>query len=50
MRRTTIDMTILKEIYYSTYLPKNISCTNDITAGYRTKRQLTFTAPLHSSH
>ena len=30
----TVDVTILKEIYYSTYLPNDISCTgNDITVG-----------------
>ena len=30
----TVDVTILKEIYYSTYLPKDITCTgNDITVG-----------------
>ena len=33
-REATVDMTILKEIYYSTCLPNNISCTgNDITVG-----------------
>ena len=30
----TLDVTILKEIYYITYLPNDISCTgNDITVG-----------------
>ena len=30
----TVDVTILKEIYYSTYLPNDISCTgNDTTVG-----------------
>ena len=30
----TVDVTILKEIYYSTYLPNDISCTsNVITVG-----------------
>ena len=32
----TVDVTILKEIYYSTYLPNDISCIgNDITVGCR---------------
>ena len=31
----TVDVTTLKEIYYSTYLPNDISCTgNVITVGF----------------
>ena len=41
-------MTILKEIYYSTYLPNDISCIgNDITVGCRELTQFT---KLHSPH
>ena len=44
----TVDVTILKEIYYSTYLPNDISCTgNDITVGCRGSTQF---AKVQSPH
>ena len=45
----TVDVTILKEIYYSIYLPNDISCTgNDITVGCSGLWK--HFAPLHSPH
>ena len=44
----TVDVTILKEIYYSTYLPNDITCTgNDITVACGAIKQF---AVLQSPH